>query len=85
VRSAATVEAMPGTHTMRCEYPADVRKSVAAFYRATQAAATAGTTIGGKLAVDDNGKGRSTTTVDGKPAVNPVQQAMETGICKIGE
>ena len=83
--ACATVEAMPGKHTMRCEFPADVRKSVAAFYRQMLAAETRGKTIGGKLAVDDRGKGTSTTAVDGKPVVNPLQQALERGICKIAE
>jgi hypothetical protein len=79
-----TVEAMPGKHTMQCEYPADVRKAVASFYRDTQAADGAGKTIGGTLTVDASGTGRATTTVDGKPVVNPLQQAMASGICKIG-
>jgi hypothetical protein len=81
--TCATREAMPGKHTMRCEYPPDVRKAVASFYRDMHAADAGGKTIGGTLTVDDSGTRRS-TTVDGKPVANPLQQAMERGLCTIG-
>ena len=82
--NCATIEAMPGTHKMQCEFPPDMRKAVAAFFRETQAAEAAGKTISGGASANGGGKSRSTTSVDGKPVVNPLQQAMERGICKIG-
>jgi hypothetical protein len=78
----ATVEAMPGGHTLRCEFPADVRKSVAAFFRKTQGAEAG--KIDGKITVDGGGRASSTTNIDGKPVANPLQQALESGICKVG-
>jgi hypothetical protein len=82
--SCTTMEAMPGKHTMDCQFPADVRKAVAAFFRQSQAAEAAGKTIAGGTRTDASGKARSTTAIDGKPVVNPLQQALEGGICKIG-
>jgi hypothetical protein len=79
-----TVEAMPGKHTMQCEFPADVRKAVAGFFRETQAAEAGGKTITGRMTTDGSGNAKSTTTIDGKPAVNPLQQALERGMCKVG-
>ncbi len=79
-----TIESMPGKHKMQCEYPPDMRKAVAAFFRETQAAEAAGKTIGGKVTMGGDGKPKSTTTVEGKPVVNPLQQAIEGGVCKIG-
>jgi hypothetical protein len=80
----ATVEAMPGNHKMQCEFPADVRKAVAVFFRETQGAAAGGKTIAGRTATDAHGKAESTTTIGGKPVVNPLQQALERGLCKVG-
>jgi hypothetical protein len=82
--NCTTVESMPGTHKMQCEFPPEMRKAVAAFFRQTQATEAAGTTIGFTGKVDDHGKARSTTTVDGKPVVNPLPDALERGVCKIG-
>jgi hypothetical protein len=79
-----TVEAMPGNHKMRCELPADVRKAVAVFFRETQVAAAGGKTIAGGAATDARGQAQSTTTIGGKPVVNPLQQALERGMCKVG-
>jgi hypothetical protein len=79
-----TTEAMPGKHTMQCALPADVRKAVATFFKETQSAEAKGKTIGGKLETGGDGKPRSTSTVDGQPVVNPLQQALEAGVCKIG-
>ncbi len=79
-----TTEAMPGKHTMQCALPADVRKAVATFFKQTQSAEAAGKTLGGKVAIGGDGTPRSTSTVDGQPVVNPLQQAVESGICKIG-
>jgi hypothetical protein len=83
--TCATVEAMPGKHNMRCEYPADVRKAVAAFFRQTQAAEAGGKTVAGTFTTDGSGKSKSATTIGGTPVENPLQQALERGICKIGE
>lgn len=80
-----TVEAMPGKRSMRCEFPADVRKAVAAFVRRSQAAEAGGKTIGGTLTVDSGGAATSTSSIDGKPVANPLQQAMANGICKVGQ
>ncbi|MCU1384408.1 MAG: hypothetical protein JWL71_3105 [Acidobacteria bacterium] len=79
-----TVEAMPGTHKMRCEFPPEIRKAVAAFYRTIQGAERSGKTITGTATVDDNGKGRSTTTIGGKAVDNPLEDALERGTCKVG-
>jgi hypothetical protein len=49
-----------------------------------QSAEAAGKTISGGVGANGDGKSRSTASVDGKPVVNPLQQAMERGICKIG-
>jgi hypothetical protein len=78
-----TREAMPGKLKLQCEYPPDVRRAVAGFFRDTQAAEAAGKTVGGKVSTDENGKAESTTTVDGKPVQNPLQHALEAGVCKI--
>lgn len=82
--TCTTVEAMPGKHHMQCEFPADVRNAVAAFYRQTQAAEAGGKTIAGGTATDRSGNATSTTTIDGKPVANPLQQALERGMCTIG-
>ena len=79
-----TVEALPGKRKMQCEFPADVRKAVAVFFRKTQAAAAGGTTIAGATTTDARGQPQSTTTIGGKPVVNPLQQALERGMCKVG-
>jgi hypothetical protein len=79
-----TSEAMPGKRSMQCAFPPDTRKAVAKFFRDTQAADAAGKKIGGTLTTGAGGKLDATTTVDGKPVVNPLQQAMEAGMCKIG-
>jgi hypothetical protein len=81
--NCATNEAMPGTHKMQCEFPPDMRKAVAAFFRETQAAEAAGATISGGVSANGDGKSRSTTSVYGQPVVNPLQQALERGLCKI--
>jgi hypothetical protein len=82
--NCATTESMPGKHKTQCEFPPDMRNAVATFFRETQAAEAAGKTIGGTFAAKGNGKPTSSTTVDGKPVVNPLQQAIEAGSCKIG-
>jgi hypothetical protein len=82
--NCATIESMPGKHKMQCEYPLAMRKAVAAFFRETQTAEAAGKTIGGKATTDGDGKLKSATTVDGKPVVNPLQEALASGVCKIG-
>jgi hypothetical protein len=82
--NCVTTESMPGKHKMQCEYPPAMRKAVAAFFRETQATEASGKTIGGKATTNKDGKLQSTTTVDGKPVVNPLQEALESGACKIG-
>jgi hypothetical protein len=82
--TCTTIEAVPGNHTMQCEFPADVRKAVARFFRETQAAEAGGKTIAGRATTDGSGNVRSTTTIAGKPVANPLQEALERGMCKVG-
>lgn len=69
-----TVEAVPGQRTLTCDFPPETRKAVATFFKEIQAAETAGKEIGGTS---------STTTVEGQPVVNPLQQALAAGVCEI--
>ena len=75
-----TTEAMPGNRTLRCGFPADVRKAVAAFYREAETGKVTGT-----AAADGAGHVTTTTELNGKAVVNPLQQAMERGLCTIGK
>ena len=81
--TCTTVEAMPGKRQMQCDYPADMRKAVAVFFRQMQAAEAGGKTVGGALTGKADGTSTSTTTIAGKPVVTPLQQALEDGICRI--
>jgi hypothetical protein len=82
--ACVTSEAMPGKRTMQCALPPDMRKAVATFFRKTQAAETAGKVVGGSLTLGASGKAEATSTVDGQPVANPLQQALAAGACKIG-
>lgn len=82
--ACVTSEAMPGKRTMQCALPPDLRKAVAAFFRQTQAAEATGKVVGGAVTVGASGKTEATSTVDGKPVSNPLQQALAAGACKIG-
>ena len=75
-----TTEAVPGNRTMRCGFPADVRKAVAAFYREAQTGKVTSTAT-----ADGTGHVTTTTELNGKAVVNPLQQALERGLCTIGK
>ena len=81
--NCATVESMPGTHKMTCQFPPAMRKEAAAFFRAAQSAGADGQSITGTLKKKD-GQLESTTTIGGTPVTNPLQRALEAGVCKIG-
>jgi hypothetical protein len=78
----STREAMPGKRMLRCEFPGEARKQVAAFFRQIEAAR--GGNVVGAMTATPGGTTTSTTTIDGRPVANPLQQALENGVCKIG-
>ena len=57
---------------------ASTMRAVAAFYREAQAGM-----VTGEMTGDGHGKATTTTELNGKAVVNPLQQAMEAGICEI--
>jgi hypothetical protein len=80
--TCSTVEQMPGTGRMECAFPPAMRKEAAQFYRLMAAADVNGSTVDTKTTTGPGGT-KSTTTIDGKEVKNPLQQALETGVCKI--
>jgi hypothetical protein len=72
-------EEMPNGGVMACSYPAEMRKSVAAFVRATQAAESTRT----RARLGSDGSVTSSTTVDGRAVANPLDEALRTGVCTV--
>lgn len=73
-------EEMPNNGRMDCEYSESMRKAVAQYYIDVAAAESAGTSFKADLG---SGKVETKYTIDGKEVENPLQEAMETGVCVI--
>ncbi|MET0086587.1 MAG: hypothetical protein ABW082_08735 [Sedimenticola sp.] len=72
-----TREQMPGNMTMECRFDEAYRKEVADYIRQVEAAEKSSTEA--RIA---GGKTKVTTRLDGKAVANPLQAAMEKGLCK---
>ncbi len=73
-------EEMPNNGRMDCEYSEDQRKVIAQHYRDTAVAESAGVSI---TTDPETGEIKKTYTIDGKEVENPLQEALDTGICVI--
>ena len=74
------VEQMPGDGKMECKYTESVRKTVAQYYKDIEEA--------GSSTFENNinlgtGEQKTKYTIDGKEVENPIQEAIDTGICII--
>lgn len=74
------VEQMPNGGKMECKYSESERKAVAQYYRDVAAAESVGTSLNADLG---SGKQKTMYTIDGKVVENPLQVAMDNGICVI--
>jgi hypothetical protein len=74
----AYVEQMPNGGSMECSYTPAMRRDVATFFRALDAAQSSQT----RAQVSSKGA-TSTTTVDGRPIANPLEEAMKSGACTV--
>jgi len=73
-------EEMPNNGRMDCEYSESMRKAAAQYYKDVAAAESAGTSVKADLG---SGEVETKYTIDGKEVENPLQEAMETGVCVI--
>jgi hypothetical protein len=72
------VEQMPNNGKMECKFTESARIASAQYYRDVAIAESAGTS----LDVDSNGQ-KWTYTIDGKVVENPLQEALDSGMCVI--
>jgi len=74
------IEQMPNGGKMECKYTENERKAVSQYYKDVEAAESFGTGTNVDLG---SGKQKTTYTIDGKEVENPLQEAMNNGVCVI--
>ena len=74
------VEQMPNGGKMECKYSESERIAAAQYYKDVASAESAGTSVNTNLG---NGEQKTTYTINGKVVDNPLQEAMNTGVCVI--
>ncbi len=74
------IEQMPNGGKMECKYTESERKAVAQYYKDLEAAESIGTSVNTDLG---SGSQKTTYTIDGKVVENPLQEAMNNGVCVI--
>ena len=73
-------EQMPNNGKFECKYTESMRKAVAQYYRDLAAAQSTGT----NATLDTRtGKSEANYTIDGKQVSNPLQEALDNGMCGI--
>jgi hypothetical protein len=78
--ACATVEQMPNGGRMECSLTPGMRQSMAAFYRTTQAGGTTSTSSRTNLGT---GATSTTTSASGAAVANPLNDALQSGMCKV--
>jgi hypothetical protein len=73
-------EEMPNNGRMDCQYTEEFREVVAQYYRDVDVATTVGTSGSFDLG---SGEGTFTYTINGVEVENPLQEALDTGVCVI--
>ncbi|MCX6794663.1 MAG: hypothetical protein NTY31_01560 [Candidatus Falkowbacteria bacterium] len=74
------VEQMPNGGKMECKYSEGERMVAAQYYKDVATAESAGTSVN---ANSGSGEQKTTYTINGKVVDNPLQEAMNTGVCVI--
>lgn len=74
------IEQMPNGGKMECKYTENERKAVAQFYKDIASAQSVETNINISLG---NGEQKAKYIIDGKEVENPLQEAIDSGICVI--
>jgi hypothetical protein len=74
------VEQMPNGGKMECKYSETERRSVAQFYLDVAGAESVNTKM--SISINEDNK-QTTTSLDGKEVVNPLQVATDNGTCVI--
>jgi len=74
------VEQMPGDGKMECKYTESVRKTAAQYYKDIEEAESSTFETNINLGT---GEQKTKYTIDGKEVENPMQEAIDTGICII--
>jgi len=74
------VEQMPNGGKMECKYAESERKAVAQYYKDVASAESVGTSVKANLG---SGEQKTTYTINGKVVGNPLQEAMNSGVCVI--
>jgi len=74
------VEQMPNGGKMECKYSESERMAAAQYYKDVATAESAGTSVKANLG---GGEQKATYTINGKVVDNPLQEAMNTGVCVI--
>jgi hypothetical protein len=74
------VEQMPNGGKMECKYSESERMAAAQYYEDIASVESAGTNINANLG---SGELKTTYTINGKVVDNPLQEALNTGVCVI--
>ena len=74
------IEEMPNGGKMNCEYPESLRKAVAQYYKDIAMSKSEEVSIEMNLS---NEEVKKTYIIDGEKVENPLQKALDTGICII--
>jgi len=74
------IEQIPNGGKMECKYTESERKAVAQYYRDVAVAESVGTSLNADLG---SGKQKTTYTINGKVVENPLQEALDNGVCVI--
>ncbi len=74
------VEQMPNGGKMECKYSESERVVVAQYYKDVVMAESAGTSVNVDLG---SGEQKTTYTINGKVVDNPLQEAMNSGVCVV--
>jgi len=74
------VEQMPNGGKMECKFTESMKIAVAKYYKDVAVAESVGTSVNADM---ESGKQKTTYTIDGKVVENPLQEAIENGVCVI--